>query len=73
MICPGFCVPSTSCARVMLVLFCSSVLLKKHDVIPFDEATFYVFTAVSSVCVYDGPTLEDNRILYPRATPNVSS
>ncbi|CAM9267068.1 unnamed protein product [Ectocarpus sp. 4 AP-2014] len=31
---------------VMLVLFCSSVILKQHDFIPWDEAIFYVFTAV---------------------------
>ncbi|CAM9807163.1 unnamed protein product [Ectocarpus sp. 6 AP-2014] len=30
---------------VMLVLFCSSVILKQHDFIPWDEAIFYVFTA----------------------------
>lgn len=36
-------------ARVMLVLFCSSVLLKKHDVIPTDEIIFYVFAAVSTL------------------------
>ncbi|CAM9397930.1 unnamed protein product [Ectocarpus fasciculatus] len=30
---------------VMLVLFCSSVILKQHDFIPWDEAIFYVFAA----------------------------
>eukprot|EP00903_Cladosiphon_okamuranus_P014653 g13587.t1 len=30
---------------VMLVLFCSSVLLKQHDVVPPDEAIFYVYAA----------------------------
>lgn len=32
----------------MLVLFCSSVLLKEHDFIPADEIIFYVFAAVGS-------------------------
>lgn len=30
----------------MLGLFCSSVLLKEHDFVPFDEVIFYIFTAV---------------------------
>ena len=30
----------------MLVLFCSSVLLKEHDSVPPEEAIFYVFAAV---------------------------
>eukprot|EP00903_Cladosiphon_okamuranus_P014652 g13586.t1 len=30
---------------VMLSMFCSSVLLKEHDFVPFDEVIFYVFTA----------------------------
>lgn len=29
------------------MLFCSSVLLKDPEVIPFDEVIFYVFAAVS--------------------------
>lgn len=33
----------------MLVLFCSSVLLKDPDVVPLDEAIFYVFAAVRVV------------------------
>ncbi|CAM9233322.1 unnamed protein product, partial [Ectocarpus sp. 12 AP-2014] len=30
---------------VMLLLFCSSVLLKEHDFVPWEEAIFYVFAA----------------------------
>lgn len=37
---------STCCARAMLVLFCTSVLLKEHNRIPVDEVIFYVFTLV---------------------------
>lgn len=40
--------PSAAHVRVMLVLFCSSLLLKEHDFIPLDEAIFYFFAAVGT-------------------------